>query len=190
VRLRYSIKTQTTIDVGSLARQFEVVNTGDVPCQSHKPCSPDGKWKAASSTLSLDAQKGNEFRNIRASCIAGPCPFTKFDPTDLSRPSRKIDITVLNWSDTASFLVEAEVTRTMTTEMVRHSYPFVTGETITFALPAAAEGPSILADVNAQEIVFPLGPNLILSWATCTVEVAPGGNKLYRCELKPGFLIQ
>jgi hypothetical protein len=108
----------------------------------------------------------------------------------LSRPSRKVDITALNWSDTATFLVEAEVTRTMTTEGVRRSYPFVTGETITFALPAAAEGPSIVADVNAEEIVFPLGPDLILSWATCTVEVAPGGNKLYRCELKSGFHIQ
>ena len=59
-----------------------------------------------------------------------------------------------------------------------------------FALPANAEGPSVVADLNAEEIVFPLGPKLILSWATCSVEVAPGGNKIYRCELKPGYQFQ
>jgi hypothetical protein len=105
-------------------------------------------------------------------------------------PSRKIEITALDWSDTASFLVEAEMTRTMTTDMVRQSYPFVTGQTISFALPAAAEGPSLIADINGEQIVFPLGPNLILSWTTCSVEMAQGGNKLYRCELKHGYQVQ
>jgi len=190
VRVRYSLKNQTTINVGSLVRQFEVVNSGNVPCKGRRPCSPDGKWKAATGTLALDAQKGNEFRNVRVSCIAGPCPFTRLDPADLSRPTPKIEITALDWSDTASFRVEAEVTSTKERDMVLQSYPFVNGQTMTFALPPAAEGPSVIADLNAEPIVFPLGPNLILSWATCSVEVAPGRNKIYRCELKPGYQFQ
>ncbi len=190
VRVRYSLKSQTTINVGSLAKQFEVVNTGNVPCHGQHPCSPDGKWKAAIGRLSFDAQKGNEYRNVRASCIAGPCPFTRLDPSDLSRPARKIEIAALDWSDTTSFLVEAEVTRTMDTDRVLQSYPFITGQTMTFALPPGAEGPSVVADLNLDEIVFPLGPNLILSWATCSVEVAQGGNTIYRCELKPSYQFQ
>jgi hypothetical protein len=187
VRVRYSLKNQTTINVGSIAKQFEVVNTGNVPCRGHRPCSPDGKWKAATGSLSLDAQDGNEFRNVRVSCISGPCPFTRIDPGDLSRPSRYIRISVLNWSDTAGFLVEAEVTRTMVTDLVRRSYPFAIGQTMSFALPGTAEGPSIEADLNGEEIVFPLGPHLILSWASCTVEIAANQTKIYRCELKPGY---
>src|ERR1051326_101590 len=72
VKLRYSLKTQKTVTVGSLAKQFEVVNTGNVLCNGDRPCSPDGKWKAFIGRLPLDAQKGNEFRNVRVTCIAGP----------------------------------------------------------------------------------------------------------------------
>jgi hypothetical protein len=190
VRVRYSLKSQTTITVGSLAKQFEVANTGNVPCAGHPPCSPDGRWKATRGSLPLDAEKGNEFRNVRVSCIAGPCPFTRIEPDELSRPARNITISVLNWSDTASFLVETEVTRTMVTDTTRRSYPFVVADTMTFALPAAAEGPSIEANLDGQDIVFPLGPNLILSWATCSVEIAPDHTKIHRCELKSGYQFQ
>jgi hypothetical protein len=186
VRVRYSLKNQTTAEVGSVAKQFEVKNTGNQPCKGRHPCSPDGKWKASVGTLNLDAQKGNEFRNVRVSCIAGPCPFTRVQSADLAAPSRKIEINALNWSDTASFLVEAEVTRTMTADTVRQAYPFMIGDTMTFALPAESQGPSIVADLNGEQIVFPLGPALLLTWATCSVEVAPA-NKIYRCELKPGY---
>lgn len=190
VRVRYSSKNQTTMNVGSFGKRFEVVNTGNVPCDGHSPCSPDGKWKATKVSLPIDAQEGNLFRNVRVSCIAGPCPFTRIDPDDLSVPARKITISVLNWSDTAAFLVEAEVTRTMVTNMTQISYPLAVGETMTFALPADAEGTSIEADLNGDQVVFPLGPNLNLSWATCSVEIASGGNKIYRCELKPGYEFQ
>ncbi|MES1260737.1 MAG: carboxypeptidase regulatory-like domain-containing protein, partial [Acidobacteriota bacterium] len=111
VRVRYTVKNQTTMTVGSLTKQFEVVNTGNVPCAGHRPCSPDGKWKATSQSLSLDAGAGNLFRNARVTCIAGPCPFTNIRPGDLSQPSRAIHLSVVNWSDTAPYLVEAEVTR-------------------------------------------------------------------------------
>ena len=187
VRVRYTLKDQTTINLGSLAKQFEVVNTGNVPCAGHRPCSPDGKWKAAIGSLSLDAEADNLFRNVRVTCIAGPCPFTTIRPGDLSRPSRLINISVLNWSDPATFLVEAEVTRIAVTDTIRRSYPAIIGQTMTFALPTAAEGLTVEADLNGEEIVFPLGPKLILSWATCSVEIAPGQNKIYRCELKTGY---
>jgi hypothetical protein len=97
---------------------------------------------------------------------------------------------VLDWSDTTTFLIEAEVTRTMVTNQVRTSYPFTVDQTMTFALPMDAEGTSIEADLNGEEIIFPLGPRLSLSWATCSVETAVAGSKIYRCELKPGYHIQ
>jgi len=190
LRVRYSYKEQSTIVVGLLAKQFEVVNTGNVPCRGQRPCSPDGKWKAAEGSLSVDAPAGDEFRNVRISCVAGPCPFTRLEPAEIPRPVRTIRVSALNWSDTAHFLVEADVIRTMATDAVHQSFPFVDGDTMTFALPAAAEGPSILADIDNQEIVYPLGPRVILSWATCGVEAPPGKNKVFRCEIKPGYELQ
>jgi hypothetical protein len=77
VRVRYATKATTPINVGSVAKTLEVVNTGGVPCDPNAPCSPDGKWKAATGGLTLDAGDGHEFQNIRTSCIAGPCPFTR-----------------------------------------------------------------------------------------------------------------
>jgi hypothetical protein len=58
---------------------------------------------------------------------------------------------------------------------------------MSFILPASAEGPSIEADVNGQPIVFPLGPDLIVSWGTCSVKVSPDQTKLYRCDLNPDY---
>ena len=190
VRVRYSFKDQTTINVGSVAKQFEVANIGNVACSGHVPCSPDGKWEAKVGSISLDAEKGNEFHNVRASCIAGPCPFTRIETPDLSHPGRKITISALDWSDTATFLVEAEVIRVTTTDTIRWSYPSINGQTMSFALPSGGEGPSIEADLNGEDIVFPLGPRLFLSWAACTTENAADHSTLYRCELKPGYQLQ
>jgi hypothetical protein len=58
---------------------------------------------------------------------------------------------------------------------------------MTFTLPPEGEGPSIQAEVNGSGIVFPLGPALILSWASCSLHVAPDRSKLYSCVLKPGY---
>ena len=192
VRVRYSSKNQTTINVGAIAKPFEVVNTGNIPCDGKSPCSVNGRWKATVGGLPpQDAGEGNEFSNVRVSCVAGPCPFTKIEPEDLSHPGRILKISALNWSDTASFLLEADVTRTMVTNQTRTSFPFTVGETLTFALPADAEGTCIEAELNGEQVIFPLGPSLSLSWATCNVEVAPGHtSKIYRCEVKPGYQIQ
>lgn len=187
VRVRYSVKFTTTRNVGFALQTFEVSNKGNMPCNERKPCSPDGKWKAAVGSVSLDAGDSNEFRNQRVSCIAGPCPFTRIDSGELAAAARKIKLSVLNWSDTATFLVEAEVTHTMVSDMIRQSYPVVFGDGMSFTLPAAAEGPSIEAELNSAPIVFPLGPELILSWAVCQVEISPTKTKIYRCELKPGY---
>lgn len=185
--VRYSIKTATEENVGSATKPFEVVNAGGVPCKGANLCSPDKKWKAAMGTVTLDAGAGNEFRNARASCIAGPCPFTKIDTADLEHPGRTIHIWAMTWSDTATFLVEAEVVHPMVSDLVRYSYPLQFGNTLNFTLPPAAEAVSIEADVNGQNIVFPLGPLLILDWANCNARSNPDETRVYRCELKAGY---
>ena len=187
VRVRYSVKTTTEADVGSAVKTFQVDNVGDVPCKGRHPCSPDGKWKAALSSSSLDAGDGNEFRNARVSCIAGPCPFSRVEFEDLSRGGRKVDVSVRNWSDTTTYLVEAEVVHPMVSDLVRESYPVIFGRALNFSLPLLAEGPSIEAEINGELIVFPLGPDLYLNWADCHARMDKDQAKAYRCELKPGY---
>jgi hypothetical protein len=190
VRVRYSVKTTTTVNIGSVAKTFEVINTNGVPCQNHPPCSPDGKWKASIGSVSLDAGPGNEFSDPRVSCIAGPCHFTKIESDSASYHGRVVKVSARDWSATATFLVEAQVVNTTITDMVRQSYPVIFGRAMNFTLPAAAEGSSIEAAVNGDDIVFPLGPDLILSWGTCTVKVDADRSRLIRCELKPGYRFQ
>jgi len=185
--VRYSIKTAAEATIGSAVRSFEAVNTGNVPCGKRAECSPDGKWKASTGTATLDAGAGNEFRNARASCIAGPCPFTKIDTSGLENDGRAITVSATTWSDTATFLLEAEVVHPMVSDVVRNSYPVIFGDALNFTLPPAAQGVSIQADVNGESIVFPLGPALILSWADCNARANPDRTRVYRCELKPGF---
>ncbi len=187
LRVRYSIKAMTVMNIGSAAKPFQVVNTGNVPCKGQAPCSPDGKWKAAIGSAFLDAGAGNEFRNARVSCIAGPCPFTKIEQDDLSNGRQTIRASALNWSDTTTFLLEAEVFHPMVSETVHESHPVLFGRTLDFTLPAAAEGVCIEADMDGQTIIYPLGPALYLSWANCDANVNPDQTKVYRCELKPGY---
>jgi len=186
-RVRYAVTETTTINVGSAAETFDVVNRGYIPCEGSKTCSPDGKWKAAVVGKSLDAGDGNSFEDIRVTCIAGPCGFTRIENNGFSTGARHIEIRVRNWSDTTSFLFEAEVTHTMASDAIRQLYPAKFGEGMDFTLPATGEGPSIEAEVGGADIVYPLGPLLILSWATCSLTVAPDQTKLYHCDLKPGY---
>jgi hypothetical protein len=187
VLVRYSTKSTTPANVGSAAKTFDVVNKGNVPCRGQDPCSPDGKWKAAVGSVTLDAGTGNEFQNARASCIAGPCPFTKLDSGGLDRASRIITVSARNWSDTATFLVEAEVVHPMVSDIGRELHPFLLGRAFSFTIPSVAEGITIQAEMNGGTIVFPLGPALILDWADCTAHVESEKSKVYRCELKPGY---
>lgn len=187
VRVRYSVKSTSTVDVGSAVKTFQIVNTGNIPCHGRNPCSPDGKWKAAIASTSLDAGEGNEFRNARATCLAGPCSFAKVEYDNLSRDGRVLNVAARDWSDTVTFVVEAEVVHPMVADIVRDSYPVIFGRALTFSLPASAEGPSINAEIDGQPILFPLGPDLLLGWAQCTLGISKEENRVYRCELKPGY---
>ena len=108
ILVRYTENSETEDNIGSAVRTFQVVNKGDVPCNRQAPCSPDGSWKASRGSLSLDAGPGNEFRNVRASCIAGPCPFTQIDSSSSLNGGRNITVSALDWSNTVTILVEAE----------------------------------------------------------------------------------
>lgn len=185
--VRYSVKATTAANVGSAVKAFQVVNKGNVPCGGQTPCSPDGKWKAAVGGASLDAGDGNAFQNARASCIAGPCPFTRIESDDFTRGGRNISVSVRNWSDSTTFLLEAEVVHPMESDMVRRSYPVTFGQALNFTLPPTAEGVSIEAEIGGEGIIFPLGPELYLSWADCNARVNKDQTRVYRCELKPGY---
>jgi hypothetical protein len=189
IRIRFTENTEGDDNIGALVKPFQVVNKGNVPCNRQAPCSPDGKWKATVASITLDAGTGNEFRNARASCIAGPCPFTRIDSSGFEHGGRMITASALDWSDTATFLLEAEVFRKSINSSVRESYPVIFGRTLNFVLPATQEGASIEADLDGTAIVFPLGPDLYLSWATCNARSSrdAASSTVYRCELKPGF---
>jgi hypothetical protein len=188
--VRYSFKTLRSVDVGSAVNTFEVVNQANVRCNHGPICSPDGTWKANIGKFSLNAGPGNEFHDARLSCIAGPCPFTKVVSDNFSKGGQTITASVLGWSDTTTFLVEAEVTHFMVSQLEHKSYPVIFGPTLNFTLPADAEGVSLEADMAGQSIVFPLGPDLLLSWANCSAAVNKDLTKVYRCELKPGYQFQ
>ena len=187
VFVRYSIEATASVNVGAGVTTFQAVNTGNIRCDHNTPCSPDNKWKAAVGSASLDAGQGNVFDNARISCIAGPCPFTKIQTNDFSRGGRRISVSVLNWSDTTTFLFQAEVFRQEISDIVRESFPVIFGRALNFSLPAAAQGPSLEAEIEGATIVFPLGPAPELSWADCNVKVGKDQTKSYRCELKDGY---
>jgi hypothetical protein len=95
----------------------------------------------------------------------------------------------MDWSSTATFLVEAEVFHVGIASDVREMYPLIFGRTLEFNLPSTQEGVSIEAVISGVPMVFPLGPELYLSWATCTIRNGPEVEKstVYQCQLKPGF---
>jgi len=189
IRVRYTVNSQTDQNIGSATQTFQVSRQGDSPCTANAPCSPDGNWAASRESITMDAGVGNEYRNVRASCIAGPCPFTKIDSKGFERGGRLIRATAEAWSGTATFLLEAEVFHTAITSSVRESYPVLYDRALNFTLPSTEEGVSIEADIGGAPMVFPLGPDLDLSWAVCNVSGNPDVDKstVYRCELKAGY---
>jgi hypothetical protein len=169
MRVRYTVKALTDLNVGTAGKIFEVQNKGNVPCKSQNPCSPDGRWKAATASASLDAGAGNQFRSPRASCIAGPCPFTRIEADFMSQGGRMLTVSARNWSDTATFLFEAEVFRPAISQREHWSYPAIFGDGLSFTLPANAESVSIEAELDGEPIIFPLGPSLFLSWPSLSL---------------------
>lgn len=189
LRIRYTVNSEGDENIGSQVNTFTVQNQPNVPCNRQGPCSPDGIWKAAVGSATLDAGPGNEYRNVRASCIAGPCPFTRIDPSGFERGGQVITASALDWSGSATFLLEAEVFRKSIASNVRESYPVIFGRTLNFVLPGSEEGASIEAELDGTPMVFPLGPELYLSWAACTSRPShdSSNSTVFRCELKPGY---
>src|SRR5579883_535335 len=187
ISVRYSISMTTAVNVGSAVKTFQVVFKGNVRCEGRPPCSPGMEWKAAIASASLDAGEGKEFRNARLSCVAGPCPFTAIEADNFSKGGRVISASVRNWSDTTTFLLEADVFRRQTGDIIRQGYPVIIDQAMNFTLPPSAEGPSIEAKLDGSAIVFPLGPTPILSWANCSVRTTQDQARLFWCELKPGY---
>jgi hypothetical protein len=189
IRVRYTINSRTQANVGSAVRTFQVINQGNIPCEKHQLCSPDKKWKASRGSASLDAGQDNTFGNVRASCIAGPCPFTKIDDSGFKNGGRTITVSATDWSNTATFLLEAEVFHTAISSNVRESYPVIFGRALNFTLPPTQEGVSLEGEIDGAPMVFPLGPDLYLSWANCTARTSRSSDQttVYRCELKPGY---
>jgi len=185
ILIRYNTENTSAVNIGSGVKIFDIANKGNVPCDHARVCSPDGKWKAVVGTASLDAGAGNEFRNARLSCVAGPCPFTRIDSDGFSIGGQTISVAVRNWSDSTTFVLQAEVFRLQNDDLVREYYPAIIGGTINFTLPSGATGLSVEAEVDGTSIEFPLGPDPVLSWADCNVSVQRDGTKVYRCELKP-----
>lgn len=185
VVVRYSTETSNSANIGSAVKIFQISNTGNVPCDHARICSPDGKWKAATGDAQLDAGAGSEFRDARVSCIAGPCPFTKIDSDGFSAGGRRISVAIRDWSDPTTFVMQAEVFRVQVYDLVRQYYPTIIGRTLNFSLPAGASGLTIEAEVNGMQIDFALGPKPILSWADCNVSESRDHVANYRCELKP-----
>jgi hypothetical protein len=189
IKVRYTVNSTSESNIGSAAKIFQVLNHGNVPCRHQTPCSPDGYWKASSGSAQLDAGAGNEFRDARASCIAGPCPFTRINSSGFVQGGQIISASALDWSDTATFLLEAEVFHTGIVSNVRESYPVIFGRALQFTLPPTQEGVTLEAEVNGTPMVFPLGPDLYLSWAACTTRTSAQVEKstVYQCQLKPGY---
>ena len=145
--------------------------------------------EASSASVSLDAGADNVFHNLRASCIAGPCPFTRIDLEQAVDGRRNVRISAVDWSETATFLVEAEVFRTEISSNVRESYPVIFGQGVNFTVPPTAEGVTLEGEIDGSPMVFPLSPDLNMSWAACTFRTGTEAEKIavYRCKLKPGY---
>lgn len=187
ILVRYSIQTEEDANVGTAVKTFEVPNTGNLPCKRGSPCSPNGEWKASVVSTSLDVGEGNVFKNTRVSCIAGPCPFTQIDSEHISNDGHTFSVSVRNWSETVTYLVESEVAHPQIADNIRETYPVILGRSLNFTLPAAAQGVCLEAEVGGESIIFPLGPKPILDWATCETRTETNQTRSYRCELKPNF---
>ena len=98
-------------------------------------------WKASLGATTLDAGTTTKYVDDRVSCIAGPCPFTRVAGEHTTHDGRLLQISAVDWSDTATFLIEAEVTKVMINDTVRTSIPIVFGDAVNFTLPPTAESP-------------------------------------------------
>ena len=110
------------------------------------------------------------------------------DPSAFAQGGRIVTASAVDWSDTATFLLQAEVFHTSIVSEERISYPVVFGRGFNFTVPPTAEGVSLVAEVGGVEIVFPLASDLYMSWAACDARKGSNAsNSVYQCELKPDY---
>jgi len=101
IRVRYTVNSQTEVNIGSAVKTFQVVNQANVPCVRGSPCSPDGSWKASAGSESLDAGAGNEFKMFALRALRGHAPYSNRYQW-LVNGGRNISVSVSDWSDTAT----------------------------------------------------------------------------------------
>ena len=189
VRVRYSTKAMRTINIGTAVKTFEVVNKGNVPARASLRARPmdDGKrrsdrppWMQASAT---------SFKTPGSRALRARAPLRKSNPT-ISEKQPEDHRNCRNWSDPATFL---RGSRGGPHHAESHGPRIVSGDlrsALNFTLPTDAEGVTLEADLAGETIIFPLGPDLLLSWANCNARVNPDHTSVYRCELKAGYRFQ
>jgi hypothetical protein len=162
---------------------FQVPNRGTVRCH-REPCSPDGKWQANIVTATLDAGTGNTFARGKGSvtCIAGPCPFTQVVNDGFSAGGPGISVSVRNWSDTVTFVLQGELVGGPTSPVT------VAGKTFDFSV-SRSDLPNlqIVAQTSTgQSLVGDIGVASI-PWATC--QISEGASTIkYHCTLGPDYM--
>ena len=93
-----------------VSRTFQIPNRGSVRCNNQQPCSPDGKWKAALASATIDAGPGHVFISGRADCVAGPCPWSAVETKGFPQiGQRTINVSVRAWSDTVTYRLSGEI---------------------------------------------------------------------------------
>src|SRR5260370_31207351 len=88
VRVRYAIKAKTELNVGSAVKTFEIENKGNIPCKGQPLCSPDGKWKAAVGSATLDAGVAMNFVTPVPHALLALVPSQELRPTNSPRAAR------------------------------------------------------------------------------------------------------
>ena len=121
IRIRYTVAAPSEINIGSAVRTFQVVNQGNVPCNHQGPCSPNGAWKAATTPSPWMPAWATNIAMFAPRASPGPCPFTRIRTR---AQGRTIVATAEDWSDTATFLLEAEVFHTSIDSSVRERTRF------------------------------------------------------------------
>ena len=75
----------------------------------------------------------------------------------------------------------------MVSDLVSTSYPVTFGQALNLRCLARRRESRFWPRLMVEAIVYPLGPNLYLSWADCNARVNKDQTKVFRCELKPGY---
>lgn len=93
----------------NLANAAATPNREHDDCDGRSPCSPDGKWFAAITTVQVDASTDTELRNPVVSCSGNYCPWLKVLSTGISADGKHATAQVLTWSGPVVVTLTTEV---------------------------------------------------------------------------------